>query len=232
MLETVVLEEELEVLLDEELGLVELVADDVLAVVEELGAAEEAAFGVKLLFPVPKPSAAASLPLPSIVMMSLVSRDVMARWPLALSDATTNAGPELMALMRSPTVSVPVDVYCVMLVPSSMLNVPPGRIPSVDRGVFAVTGTVLVPVAGVGEELDFDDVPEDDVELAGDEESLEEPPSICWMRAVSWDFVRVNASLLAILARPFPRLVSASCMTVMSESSADCAWLCDCACCQ
>lgn len=233
MFETALLEEERELLWDDELVLLELVAVDALVVLGEVEAGVEPAFGVKLLLPVPKPSAAASLPLPSTVMMSLVSRDVMVRWPLALSDATTNAGPELMALMRSPIVSVPVEVYCVMLVPSSMLNVPPARMPSVDNGVFAVTGTVLVPVAGAGAELELDDVPEDDVELVDeDEELLEEPLRTCCIRAVSWDFVRVNASLLAMLARPLPRLVSASCMTVMSESSADCAWLCACACCQ
>lgn len=70
-----------------------------------------------------------------------------------------------------------------------MLNVPPGRIPSVDRGVLAVSGIVLVPVAGVGEDVELDDVPEDDVELVADEvlvvELLVEPSSTCWMRAVN-----------------------------------------------
>ncbi len=67
-------------------------------------------FGVKLLFPVPKPSAVASLPLPSTVTRSLVFLAVMVRCPLGLSDAVTNAGPELMALMTLATVSAPVDV--------------------------------------------------------------------------------------------------------------------------
>lgn len=109
-----VLDEELVDLLDVLLLLdVELVFE-ALEELEELDAVDAldvfAAVGVKLLLPVPKPSAAASLPLPSMVMMSVVFRAVMVRWPLALSDAVTNAGPELMALMRSPTVSVPVDV--------------------------------------------------------------------------------------------------------------------------
>ena len=81
-----------------------------LEAVEELEAMEEGVIGVKLSLPVPKPSAAASLPLPSIVMMSLVFRAVMTSLPLPLSDAVTKAGPELMALIRSPTVSSPVDV--------------------------------------------------------------------------------------------------------------------------
>jgi hypothetical protein len=63
MVGTFLLEEEVEVLLDDELVLVELAAEDAL-VVEELEALEEAAVGMKLLFVVPKPSAAASLPLP------------------------------------------------------------------------------------------------------------------------------------------------------------------------
>lgn len=68
-----------------------------------------------------------------------------------------------------------------------MLNVPPGRTPSVDSGVLVVTGTVLVPVAGVVEAVELDDV--DDADAVVDEafvvEPLEEPSSTCCMRAVN-----------------------------------------------
>ena len=83
-------------------------------------------------------------------MMSLVFLAVMTSLPLPLIEAVTKAGPELMALIRSATVSSPVEVYWVMLVPASTLNVPPGRIPSVDNGVLVVSGTVPTAVAGVG----------------------------------------------------------------------------------
>ncbi len=111
-----------------------------------------------------------------------------------------------------------------------MLNVPPGRIPSVDSGVVVVSGTVPVPVAGVGDEAALDDVPEDDVvEPVADElvvvELPEVPCSTACMADVNCDFVRVNASPLAMLARPFPRLVSAEAMTLISEASAD--WAAD-----
>ena len=44
-------------------------------------------------------------------MMSLVFLAVMTRLLLALIEAVTKAGPELMALMRSATVSSPLEVY-------------------------------------------------------------------------------------------------------------------------
>lgn len=188
---------------------------------EEPDAVDDGVVGVKLLLPMPKPSAAASLPLLSTVTVSLLSLAVITNLPLLLIEAVTNAGPELMALIRSATVSLPVDVYLVILVPSSMLNVPPGKIPRLESVVLVVSGTVPVPVAGVGDEAEEADVDDDEDALELLDE--DEVPNACWTSAVIWLLTRLSAVWLAILARPFPRLVSASCMTVMSESSADCA---------
>jgi len=69
--------------------------------------------GWKALLPVPKPMAAASVPLPTIAMESLSFRLVITNLPCALSDAVTWAlvgRSTLMALIRLPIVSLPVDV--------------------------------------------------------------------------------------------------------------------------
>ncbi len=69
--------------------------------------------GCAELFLVPKPIAAASVPLPTTAIESLLFLLVMIRRPLLLSDAVTCAlvgRSTLMALIRSPIVSVPVDV--------------------------------------------------------------------------------------------------------------------------
>lgn len=79
---------------------------------EEAGEVE-AAFGKKVLLPTPKPIAAASLPLPPTKIALVSSRLVMTSWLPALIEAVTFAlvgRSTLMALMRSPTVSVPVEV--------------------------------------------------------------------------------------------------------------------------
>ena len=201
--------------------------------VDALDAAEDAlddvlaaafgAIGMKLLLPVPKPRAAASLPLPSTVTSSLSFLAVMTRLPLPLIEAVTKAGPELMALIRSAIVSVPVDVYLVMLVPSSTLNVPPGRNPRLDSEVLVVSGTVPVPVAGVGvagAEFDVGAAAalDDDVEV--DVEVLDEPPRALCTAADNSESTRFKAVLLAMLARPFPRFVSAWAITLISEASA------------
>ncbi len=102
-------DEPLEVLCDDVLVL-EAAAVEELEVVGEPEAMEEGVFGVKLLLPVPKPSAVASLPLPSIVTMSLVFLAVITSFPLPLIDAVTKAGPEFIAVIMLATVSSPVDV--------------------------------------------------------------------------------------------------------------------------
>jgi len=45
-------------------------------------------------------------------------------------------------------VSLPVDLYVVVFVPSPTVNVPLAMIPSVNNEVLAVSGTVPVPTAG------------------------------------------------------------------------------------
>jgi hypothetical protein len=149
---------------------------------------------------------------------------------LALIEATTKAGPELMALIKSATVSVPVDVYFVMFVPSLMLNVPPGNSPNDESEALLVRGTVPIPIAGapgVLAELELDDVVEDDEVVLFVDADVELPDGFnaACTAADSWDLTRLSACPLAMLARPLPRLVSAWPMTLMSEASADCAWL-------
>ena len=79
----------------------------------EDGEGLEAALGRKVLLPVPKPIAAASLPLPPTKIALVTSLLVITSWPPALIDAITFAlvgRSTLMVLIRSATVSVPVDV--------------------------------------------------------------------------------------------------------------------------
>src|SRR5580658_1681471 len=137
-----------------------------------------------------------------------------------------------MVLIRSPTVSLPSDAKVVVLVPSLTVMTPFGGMPSVNSDVPAVSGTVPVPIAGVAtagaagaDALD----PDDDVELeelVGDEL----PDWVCcnslWIAAVSAVLVRLSAVWLAMLARPWVRLVMALPMAVISAALA--VWVCDC----
>ena len=176
---------------------------DELEALEEAGALERGVVGVKLLLPVPNPRAAASLPLPSTVTSSLSFLAVMTSFPPLSIEAVTKAGPELMALIRSATVSVPVEVYLVMLLPSSTLNVPPGKIPRLDSVVLVVSGTVPVPVAGVGEAgAEFDD---EAAAVLDDDEDDEVPEGFnaACTAAISSELTRLSAVPLAILANPF-----------------------------
>jgi hypothetical protein len=205
------LEESLDFFVDdvallEDAPLGEFEALDELEALEELDVSEVlevGVFGVKLLLPVPNPSAAASLPLPSTVTISLSFLAVMTSFPLPAIVAVTKAGPELIALMRSATVSLPVDVYFVMLVPSSTLKVPPGKIPKLESEVLVVTGTLPIPVAGVGEAgTEFDDVAVavfDD----GEDDDVPEGFSTACTAADSSELTRFKAVPLAILANPF-----------------------------
>ena len=108
----VVLAAALEVLADE---LLVPLDEDFVDETDEVEDAEEveAAFGRNALFPTAKPMAAASVPLPPMKIALVTSLLVITSWPLALSEAVTFAlvgKSTLMALMRSPMVSVPVDV--------------------------------------------------------------------------------------------------------------------------
>ncbi len=83
------------------------------AVDEPVALAELGVVGWAELFLAPNPIAAASVPLPTTAIESLLFMLVMTNWPCALIEAVTCAlvgRSMLMALMRSPTVSVPVDV--------------------------------------------------------------------------------------------------------------------------
>lgn len=104
-----------------------------------------------------------------------------------------------------------------------------GGIRSVDSGVLAVSGTVPVPVASEPavveepDELEELEDPEDDdpVELV-EEDEVEPPDCACcsslWIAAVSALLVRVNASWLDILARPFDKEVIAELIAEITAS--------------
>lgn len=94
--------------------------------------------------------------------------------PLPSSPAATFALPykfALMVLIRSPTVSAPVDLYVVSLLPSLTVRVPFARIPSVKSEVLVLTGAVPVPLAGALAGAGVLELVEDEpVELLDDDE--------------------------------------------------------------
>ncbi len=104
-----------------------------------------------------------------------------------------------------------------------MLKVPPGKIPRLDSVELDVSGTVPVPVAGVGVaaaefEAEVVEALDEDVD---DVEVLVEPLRTLCTAADSSELTRFKAVSLAILAKPFPRFVSAWAITLISEASAE-----------
>jgi hypothetical protein len=158
----------------------------------------------------------------------------MTSWPFRLSDAVTAALPTksaLMAFIISPTVSVPVEAYVVIPVPALMVIEPPAGIPSVSSEVLVLTDALLVPVAGELEALDeladpagleMEDEEDDPVEALDDGNAVspKDCRALC-TAAESWELTRFKAVLLAMLARPFDKLLSAEAITLMSESCAE-----------
>jgi hypothetical protein len=138
-----------------------------------------------------------------------------------------------MAFSRSPTVSLPVDVYVVVFVPSLTVTVPLAMMPSVNSEVLAVSGTVPVPTAGaatVASELDvpveFEGEDEEDEEEALEDEvalsvllesPLRDARALC-TAAVSWVFTRLRAVWLARLAKPDDNVLEAPNIELMTES--------------
>ena len=93
-----------------------------------------------------------------------------------------------------------------------------------------MSGAVPVPVAGAAEELEEEPLElelEDPVELL-DDDDVELPDSTLCTRAVISLSTRFKAVWLAMLARPFAWVTSACPIVLMSELSADSAWLQDC----
>jgi hypothetical protein len=141
-----------------------------------------------------------------------------------------------MALSRSPTVSLPVEVYVVVLVPSLTVIVPFAMMPSVNSEVLAVSGTVPVPIAGaarvgaaldVPDEFELGEEEEDDADEVLDDEVVSpvllEPPlmdaSALCTAAVSWVFTRFRAVWLARLAKPLDSVLDAPNIALMVESA-------------
>jgi hypothetical protein len=133
-----------------------------------------------------------------------------------------------MAFSRSPTVSLPVDVYVVVFVPSLTVTVPLAMMPSVNSEVLAVSGTVPVPTAGAAaveldvpvefEGEDEEEALEDEVVLSVLLESpLRDARALC-TAAVSWVFTRLRAVWLARLARPDDNVLEAPNIELMTES--------------
>ena len=117
----------------------------------------EGAIGWKVLFAMPKPTSDAKIP-PTVTVSALFLL-LRTNLPWLSRDAVTCAlvaTLALIVLMRSATVSVPVDAYVVVLVPSLTVIVPFGGMPRVRSEVPRVTGTVPVPVAGEPDELEGD----------------------------------------------------------------------------
>jgi len=114
-----------------------------------------------------------------------------------------------MALIRLTTVSVPVDAYVVVLVPSLTVILPFAGIPSTNSEVFAESGSVPVPVAGEPAELELEEeVPEPPVEACS---------ALC-NAALNCALTRSSAVLFAMLARPFTSLVMRPPIAVISAS--------------
>lgn len=144
-------------------GLADVAADDplvedavVLDELAEVDAVEElpvlaaaGAVGWKLEFLAPKPTFDAKSPPTEIESVRFLP--VRTSWLLEFNDAVTCAFAAmfglLMALIKSPTVSVPVEANVVVLVPSLTVIVPFSGIPSVRSEVVGESGTVPVPVA-------------------------------------------------------------------------------------
>ena len=153
--------------------------------------------------------------MPPTVNTSVVFLPVSTRFPLRLSDAVIAALPKsfaLIAFSRSPTVSVPVEVYVVMFLPALIVIVPPERIPRSDSGVLIESAFVPVPVAATGmvcEGVDEAVVDDDGWPVL--------PDKTFWISCESCVLTRFRALWLAILARPLPNAVSAEPMALMTE---------------
>lgn len=112
-----------------------------------------------------------------------------------------------------------------------MVMVPPGRIPRLDSVVPVVKVAVPTPVAGLGDAAAVLDDPvlDEDVELLELDEDAELPvdedPELPCRRLsipdMSCEFTRCRAWPLAMLARPFPRLVSADCIAEITALVAE-----------
>lgn len=114
-----------------------------------------------------------------------------------------------MAPIRSATVSVPVDAYVVVLVPSLTVILPPAGIPRVMSEVLVESGTVPVPIAG---EPTLEELEVDASELA-----VADCTALC-KAAVNWALTRSSADLFAMLARPFTSFVMRLPTAVISAS--------------
>lgn len=86
--------------------------DELVEELDEFEVVADGSFGVKLSLPLPKPMAAAAVPVPLTVIKLVSFLAVRTSWPLLLREALTCAlvgRSTLMALIRSATVSLPVD---------------------------------------------------------------------------------------------------------------------------
>ena len=125
--------------------------------------------------------------------------------------------------------SLPVDVYFVVVRPVVTLILPPGRIPRVASEVPVDNGTVPTAIAGApfeGVEAAGDAVVDFAVEAVDDD--VGELPKAASTAADSWELTRLSAIPLAMLALPLDRSVIAAPITLISEPCADeaCDWAC------
>jgi hypothetical protein len=122
-----------------------------------------------------------------------------------------------MAFIRSPTVSLPVEAYVVVLPPALTLIEAPAGMPSVASGVLVLNGAVPTAVAGEADEPELVDEDEPDDEDAVD---VEFPDSTFCIAAVNSELTRLSAVPLAMLAKPLARLTSALPIALINESLA------------
>jgi hypothetical protein len=110
-----------------------------------------------------------------------------------------------------------------VLGPVPTVIVPPGSMPSVDSEVLVVTRAVPIAVAGEPEELEVElEVVEDPLDpLDDDEVELPDGFNACSTSDVISLLTRFNAVLLAMLARPLAKFVSAWPITLISASAAE-----------
>ncbi len=114
-----------------------------------------------------------------------------------------------MAPIRSATVSVPVEEYAVVLVPSLTVIVPFGGILRLASVVLVFSGTVPVAVAGAGPE---------GLEAADD--AVPDAACRAFSSAAIWLLTRVKAAWVASCANPVVSFVTAEPIAVISASSA------------
>ena len=108
--------------------------------------------------------------------------------------------------------------------PALIVIVPPGRLPRLDSEVSVVSRAVLIAVAGAPGVLEVlaEPEPEDDEELLDDDDvELPDGFNTCSTNDEISVLTRCKAAWLAMLAKPFPKLVSAWAIPLINAAFAE-----------